>query len=126
MLIAVLFPKCFPPDPVAKLKHGHFYSGLCKWLKAMVAYLKVSAHEKTYSNYQRTAREAEKEEVMEPSQNQTANKPSKPKATSFFPLQNLKGTQPTEIPVVRQYMWKKRVLKKRWALKVNTWMASMA
>ena len=30
-----------------------------------------------------------------------ANKPSKPKATSFFPLQKLKGTQPTKIPAVR-------------------------
>ena len=38
---------------------------------------------------------------MEPSQSQTTNKPSKPKATSFFPLQKLKGTQPTKTPAVR-------------------------
>ena len=38
-----------------------------------------------YSNYLRALREAEKEEVMEPSQNKMANKVNKPKATSFFP-----------------------------------------
>ena len=67
----------------------------------MVAYLKASAHEKTYSDYLQAARKAEKEEVMEPSHNQTADKPSKPKAMSFFPLQKLKGTQPTNTPAVR-------------------------
>ena len=30
---------------------------------------------------------------MEPSQNQMANKPSKPKATSFFPLRNISSTK---------------------------------
>ena len=63
--------------------------------------LKASAHEKMYSDYLRAAREAEKEEMVEPSQNQMADKPSKPKATSFFPLQKLKGTQPTKIPAIR-------------------------
>ena len=76
-----------------------FIGRLPKWPKAMVAYLKASAHEKTYSDYLRGAREAEKE-AMEPSHNQMANKPSKPKATSFFPLWKLKGTQPTKILVV--------------------------
>ena len=80
------FPECFPPDQVAKLKHDCFYGRLPEWLKAMMAYLKASAHEKTYSDYLRAVREAEKEEVMKPSQNQVADKPSKPKATSFFPL----------------------------------------
>ena len=67
----------------------------------MVAYLKASAHEKTYFDYLRAAREAEKEEVMELSHNQMDNKPSKPMATSFLPLQKLKGTQPTKILAVR-------------------------
>ena len=50
----------------------------------------------------RAAREAKKEEeAMEPSWNQMADKSSKPKATSFFPLQKLKGTKPTTIPAVR-------------------------
>ena len=66
----------------------------------MLAYWKASAHEKMYSDYPRAVREAEKEEVMKPSQNQTANKPSKPKATSFFPPWKLKGTQPTKIPAI--------------------------
>ena len=66
-----------------------------------MAYLKASTNEKTYSDYSRAAREAEKEEMMEPSHSQTADKPSKPKATSFFPLQKLKGTQPTKTPAMR-------------------------
>ena len=95
------FPECFPPDQLAELKCDHFYDGSPQWLKAMVAYLKASAHEKTYSNYLRAAREAEKEEVMEPSHSQTTDKPSTPKATCFFPLQKLKGTQSTKIPAIR-------------------------
>ena len=53
----------------------------------MVAYLKASAHEKTYSDYLRAAREAREGggEWNLPC-NLMANKPSKPKATSFFPL----------------------------------------
>ena len=34
-----------------------------------MAYLKATANEKTYSDYLRAAQEAEKEEVMETSQN---------------------------------------------------------
>ena len=67
----------------------------------MVAYLKASAHEKTYSDYLQAAREAEKEEAMEPSHSQATDKASKPKAMSFFPLQKLKGTQPTKTPAIR-------------------------
>ena len=70
----VSFPEHFPPGDVAELKHDHFYAGLPKWLKAMVAYLKANINEKTYSDYLRAAREAEKEESMEPSWNQTGNK----------------------------------------------------
>ena len=80
------FPEHFPPDHVVKLKHDHFYGGLPKWLKAMVAYLKASTNEKTYSDYLWAVRETEKEEVMEPSHSQTADNTSKPKVTSFFPL----------------------------------------
>ena len=60
----------------------------------MVAYLKASPHEKTYSDYLQVAREAEKEESMELSQNpcsQVIDNTAKPKTTSFFPLQKLKG-----------------------------------
>ena len=38
---------------------------------------------------------------MEPSQSQMADKPSKLKATSFFHLRKLKGTQASKIPAVR-------------------------
>ena len=100
-ILIVSFPKCFPRDRVAKLKHVHFYSGLPKWLKAMVAYLKGSANEKMYSDYLWVAREAEKEEAMEPSCSQTNDKTGKPKAMSFFPLWKLKGTQPTKTPAIR-------------------------
>ena len=40
-------------------------------------------------------REAEKEDSMEPSQSHTLDNKAKPKLTSFFPLQKLKGSKPT-------------------------------
>ena len=46
-ILAASFLECFPPDCIAKLKGDHFYRRLPKWLKAMVAYLKASAHKKT-------------------------------------------------------------------------------
>ena len=66
----------------------------------MVAYLKASTNEKMYSNYLQAVREAEKEEVMEPSHSQMADNPTKPRMMSFFPLQKLEGTQPVNIPAV--------------------------
>ena len=50
-ILVVSIPEHFPPDCIAKLKCDCFYNGLPKWLKTMVAYLKTSAHEKTYSDY---------------------------------------------------------------------------
>ena len=82
---------------MAKLKWDHFYGQLPKWLKAMVAYLKASPHEKTYSDYLQAAREAEKKDSMELSQNpqnQVIDNTAEPKTTSFFPLWKLKGKQP--------------------------------
>ena len=96
----VSFPEHFPLDHIAELKCDHFYGGLPKGLKAMVAYLKVSTNEKIYSNYLWAAREAEKEEVMELSCSQTTKNTAEPKAMSFFPLWKLTGTQPTKIPAV--------------------------
>ena len=63
----------------------------------MVAYLKVGPQVRTYSDYLRAAREAEKEDSIElpqDSRNQTADSPAKPRTTSFFPLRKLKGNQP--------------------------------
>ena len=45
-VLAVSFPEHFPLDCVTELKCNHFYNGLPKWLKAMVAYLKASTNEK--------------------------------------------------------------------------------
>ena len=62
----------------------------------MVAYLKVGPQVRTYSDYLRAAREAEKEDSIELSQSPRApatDGPPKPRATSFFPLRKLKGSQ---------------------------------
>ena len=103
-VLAASFPDRFPPDHVMELKRDHFYGGLPKWLKAIVAYLKVGPQVKTYSDYLRAVREAKKEDSIELSQNlrvQAADGPSKLRTTSFFPLRKLKGNQPlSKKPVV--------------------------
>ena len=94
--LAASIPEHFPPNHVAELKCNCFYGGLPKHLKAMVPYLKASLQEKTYSNYLQATREAEKEDSMELSQSlqsQATNNTAISKATSFFPLWKLKGTQ---------------------------------
>ena len=88
-VLAASFPNYFPPDHVAELKQDCFYDRLPKRLKAMVAYLKASPHEKTYSDYLQVAGEAKKEESMELSKipwSQAIDNTFKPKTTSFFPL----------------------------------------
>ena len=67
-VLAASFPECFPLDHMAELKCDCFYGRLPKHLKAMVAYLKASLQEETYSDYLQAAREAEKEDSMELSQ----------------------------------------------------------
>ena len=52
---------------------------------------------RTYLDYLRATREAEKEDTIELSQSPrvpATDGPSKPRATSFFPLRKLKGNQP--------------------------------
>ena len=96
-ILAASFPDRFPQDHVAELKRDHFYGGLPKRLKAMVAYLKGGPQVRTYSDYLRAAREAEKEDSIElsrSSRSQPTDGPSKPRTTSFFPLRKLKGSQP--------------------------------
>ena len=70
----------------------------------MVAYLKAGPQVRTYSDYLRAAREAEKEDSIELSCSPRAaatDGPSKPRATSFFPLRILKGSQPiTKKPAI--------------------------
>ena len=63
----------------------------------MVAYLKAGPQVRTYLDYLRAAREAEKEDSIElsrSSRTQATDSPSKPRTTSFFPLRKLKGSQP--------------------------------
>ena len=74
-ILVASFPEHLPLDCIAKLKCGPFYGGLRKWLKAVVAYLKASSNEKTYSDYLWAAREADKEDNS-----------TKPKVRSIFPL----------------------------------------
>ena len=62
-----------------------------------MAYLKAGPQVRTYSDYFRAAREAEKEDSIKlprSSRIQTTDGPSKPRTTSFFPLRKLKGSQP--------------------------------
>ena len=96
-ILAASFPDCFPPDHIAELKRDCFYGGLPKQLKVMVAYLKAGPQVRTYSDYFRATREAEKEDLVKlprSSRNQTTDGPCKPRTTSFFPLRKLKGSQP--------------------------------
>ena len=63
----------------------------------MVAYLKAGPQVRTYSDYLRATRDAEKEDSIELSQTsrtQTTDSPSQPRTTSLFPLRKLKGSQP--------------------------------
>ena len=97
LILAASFPDHFPPDQVVELKRDHFYSGLPKRLKAMVAYLKAGPVVRMYLDYLRTTREAEKEDSIELSQGsrfQATDGPSKPRPTSFFHLRKFKGNQP--------------------------------
>ena len=61
-VLAAFFSDCFPLDRVAELKKDCFYGRLPKQLKEMVAYLKVGLQVRTYSDYLKTTREAEKED----------------------------------------------------------------
>ena len=81
-VLAASFPDHFAPDYVAELKRDHFYSGLPKWVKVMVTYLKVGPQVRMYSDYLRAIREAEKEDSIELPQgprNQTADGPPQAK-----------------------------------------------
>ena len=63
----------------------------------MVAYLKVGPWVRTYLDYLRATREAEKEDSIKlsrSSRSQLTDSPSKPRTTGFFPLRKLKGSQP--------------------------------
>ena len=52
-ILAASFPDHFPPEHLVELKRDHFYGGLPKHLKEMVAYLKVGLQVRMYSDYLR-------------------------------------------------------------------------
>ena len=90
-ILMASFLECFPPDHIAKLKCEHFYGRLPKWFKVMVAYLKVSANEKTYSEYLWAAWEAKKEEAMEASHNPAMASKVSPEWWASFPCGSSKA-----------------------------------
>ena len=96
-VLAASFPDHFSPDHVVELKRDCFYGRLVKQLKVMLAYLKAGPQVRTYSDYLRATKEAEKEDSIElpqRSRTQTADSPPQPRTTSFFALRKLKGNQP--------------------------------
>ena len=116
--LATSFPDHFPPDWVAELKRDHFYGGLPKWLKVMVAHLKAAPQVRTYSDYLRAAREAKKEDSIElsrSSRTQTADGP---------PLkQGLLVSSPWENLRVTSHFWKS--LKSAWHIwKKRMWVVA--
>ena len=64
----------------------------------MVAYLKTTNNKKTCLDYLWAVQEAEKKEEMGTFQSLAMVNTSKPRATSFFPLWKLKGSQPAVTP----------------------------
>ena len=93
-VLAASFPDHFPPDCVEELKRDCFYGGFPKQLKVMVAYLKAGLQVRMYSDYLRSAQEAEKEDSIELPQGprtQTTDGPPKPRTTSFFPMRGTQG-----------------------------------
>ena len=96
-ILAASFPNQFTLEYVAELKRDRFYGRLPKRLKVMVAYLKVGHQVRTYSDYLRATRKAEKEDSIKLSWSPrvpATDGPSKLRATSLFPLRKLKGSQP--------------------------------
>ena len=62
----------------------------------MVAYLKAGPQVRMYSDYLRATREAKKEDSIDLSRSPrppATDGPTRPRATSFFPLRKLKGSQ---------------------------------
>ena len=94
-VLAASFPDHFPPDRVVELKKDHFYGRLPKQLKVMVTYLKAGPQVRTYSDYPRATREAEKEDLIDlpqSSRTQTADGPSNQGLLASSPSGNSRVT----------------------------------
>ena len=90
-ILVASFPERFLPDQIAELKQDHFCGRPPKQLKVMVAYLKVTTDEKTYSDYLWAVWEAEGEEAVGTSWSSATASTSKLRAISFFPLPKARG-----------------------------------
>ena len=100
-----------PPNWLAELKRDHICGGPPRWLKVMVAYLKMGPQVRTYSDYLRAAWEAKKEDSMELTQGprtQVTDTPPKPRATSFFPWGNSRATSPSQKSLL--CIWKRMLV----------------
>ena len=92
----------FLPRPLSPRMCSKTEEGSLLWWTSQVTESDGSLPEggpqvRTYSDYLRAAREAEKEDSIKlswSSKIQTTDGPSKPRTTSFFPLRKLKGNQP--------------------------------
>ena len=107
-ILAASFPDCFAPDYVAELKRDHFYGRLPKSLKAMVAYLNAGPQVRTYSDYLRAAREAEKDDSIELPQS------SRTQTTDGPPNQGLLASSPWGNLRVTNHFW--RSLQSAWCI----------
>ena len=128
-ILVASFPDRFLPEHVAELKRDCFYGGLPKRLKVMVAYLKAGPQVRTYSDYLRATREAEKEDTIELSWSPRApatDGTSKPRATSSFPLRKLKAISHSQrnLPCA-SLNWRKKVLMMAKIQRAMTQMGSM-
>ena len=115
-VLATSFLNHFSPDCVAELKRDHFYGRPPKQLKAMVAYLKAGPQVKTYSDYLRAAREAEKEDLIElpqSSRTQTADGPQTQGLLVSSPWGNVRATSHFWKSLLSAWhIWRKRM----WAM----------
>ena len=123
-VLAALFPECFHLNCMVELKCDHFYGGLPKCLNAMVAYLKASPQEKTYSDYLWAAREVEKEDSTELSQSTQNQKPITQPNLGWLvssPCGSLRGPSwHLKHPPCTWHTWKRRVPRrtKKWKMRI--------
>ena len=112
-VLAASFPDHFPTDQVVELKRDCLYGRLPKQLKVIVAYLKVGLQVRTYSDYLRATREAEKEDLIkvpQSSRTQAADGPPNQGLLASSPWENLRVTSHFQKSLQSAWhIWKKRM-----------------
>ena len=96
-ILAASFPRPFSPTSCSRTKERSFLWWTYQTIESDGGLPQGRTSGKTYSDYLRATREAEKEDSIKlsrSSRSQLIDGPSKPRATSFFPLRKLKGSQP--------------------------------